>query len=378
MTAQANQPADPRLVSSAMASFLQIGVLLIVLVWCYEILSPFIQIIIWAVIIAVALYPLHVSLSSRFGGREKLSATLLALIGVPLIVAPAYFLTDSTVGSLEQISEHLKDGTASIPAPSAKVADWPLIGPKVFESVERRHEQSGGLPEQVRAAASFAEPGALGLAGGVVLTVLQFIASFIIAGVLLTNAAGGNRMADAVVCRLVGAQRGTALAELSTLTIRSVAKGILGIAFVQAFLAAIGLVVMDVPAAGLWAAAVLVAAIVQLPPILVLGPIAAWVFSVADPLPATVFLVYSILVGLSDALLKPLFLGRGVEVPMLVILLGAIGGAMMNGPIGLFVGAVVLAVGYQILMIWLAAEDPEAETEASPRMQPPMSKPPAT
>jgi len=159
--------------------------------------------------------------------------------------------------------------------------------------------------------------------------------------------------------RLVGKERGDALTELTIQTIRSVFKGVLGVAFIQAALAAIGLVVMDVPAAGLLAGAVLVVAIVQLPPILVLGPVAVWVFSVAAPLPATIFLVYSIIVSFSDAALKPLLLGRGVEVPMLVILLGAIGGAIVDGVIGLFVGAVVLAVGYQLLKAWLAMEQEE-------------------
>ena len=124
---------------------------------------------------------------------------------------------------------------------------------------------------------------------------------------------------------------------------------------------ALGLVLVGVPAAGLWAFAVLVLAIVQLPPILVLGPIAFWVFSVADPVPATIFLVYAIVVSGSDALLKPMFLGRGVETPMLVILIGAIGGAIASGIIGLFIGAVVLALGYELLVAWMAPDEPEAE-----------------
>ena len=113
------------------------------------------------------------------------------------------------------------------------------------------------------------------------------------------------------------------------------------------------------PAAGLWAFAVLVLAIIQLPPILVLGPIAFWVFSVADTVPATIFLIYAIVVSGSDAVLKPMLLGRGVETPMLVILIGAIGGAMASGIIGLFIGAVVLALGYELLVAWMAPDEVE-------------------
>jgi predicted PurR-regulated permease PerM len=138
---------------------------------------------------------------------------------------------------------------------------------------------------------------------------------------------------------------------------------VLGVALIQTFLAAIGLLVMGVPGAGIWAAIVLLLAIMQLPPILILGPIAAWVFSTADPVPATIFLVYSIIVSFSDGVLKPMFLGRGVDVPMLVILLGAIGGMISSGIIGLFIGAVILALGYQLFQFWLndGEENPEPD-----------------
>jgi predicted PurR-regulated permease PerM len=134
-------------------------------------------------------------------------------------------------------------------------------------------------------------------------------------------------------------------------------KGVLGIAIIQAVAAAVGLAVMGVPAAGLWAFAVLVVAIVQLPPWLVLAPIVVWVFSVAEPVPATIFAVYMLIVSLADMVLKPMLLGRGVETPMLVILVGAIGGAMTLGIIGLFLGAVILAVSYELLVAWMAPDE---------------------
>jgi len=101
----------------------------------------------------------------------------------------------------------------------------------------------------------------------------------------------------------------------------------------------------------------------QLPPILILAPIAIWVFSVAEPVPATIFAVYSFVVSISDSFLKPMFLGRGVDVPMLVILIGAIGGAMSSGIVGLFIGAVILALGYQLLIAWMASDE-ESEPAA--------------
>ena len=120
---------------------------------------------------------------------------------------------------------------------------------------------------------------------------------------------------------------------------------------------------LDVPAAVIWAALVLILAVVQLPALLVLGPIAVWVFSVSDPIPATLFAIYAVVVSLCDSVLKPMFLGRGMDIPMLVILLGAIGGAFLSGIIGLFIGSVALAVGYKLLIAWMVTEEAEESAE---------------
>jgi predicted PurR-regulated permease PerM len=196
----------------------------------------------------------------------------------------------------------------------------------------------------------------LKFAGSMAIGVLQFILSIIVAGVFLVSAEGGYKTALTISSSLLG-ERGNGLVDLSIATIRSVAKGVLGVAIIQSILSAIGLVAMDVPAAGLWAGAILILAIVQLPPLIVLGPIAVWIFSIADPVPATIFAVYAFIVSISDSFLKPMFLGRGMEIPMLVILLGAIGGAILLGIIGLFIGAIVLALGYEILKSWMETDE---------------------
>ena len=136
------------------------------------------------------------------------------------------------------------------------------------------------------------------------------------------------------------------------------------VTIIQSVLAGIGLMAADVPAAGLWALIVLFLAVIQLPPLLILGPIIIYVFSTADTTPAVIFMIWSILVSMSDAFMKPLFLGRGVDVPMLVILLGAIGGMLLSGLIGLFVGSVVLSLGYKVLQAWLINDGPEVSNTA--------------
>ncbi len=205
----------------------------------------------------------------------------------------------------------------------------------------------------------------VGFAGHTVGSAFLFAFSIIIAGVFLTTASGGHATARNIASNLVGMERGPAFTDLAILTIRSVAKGVLGVALIQTILAAIGLLAAGVPGAGVWAGLVLVLAIVQLPPLIVLGPIAIWYFSVAEPVPAIVFLVYASVVSVSDTFLKPLLLGRGVEVPMLVILIGAIGGAIAKGIIGLFVGAVILALGYELVKLWMAPDEPKLDMAES-------------
>ena len=362
MTGADSSQVDQRFLANAMASFIQIGAVVALIIWCFNIVAPFLNIIIWGLIISVALYPLHVGLTARVGGREKLSATLLVLACLAVLLVPVWYLADSTVDGLRHIAAVLEGGAVSIPPPAESVADWPLIGERVYAA------WSGAATDFQTTLNNYAPQlrsigqSAVAFAGGAVTSVFQFVFSIIVAGVFLTSAKNGYEVSRNLAISLIGSERGEKITNLSILTIRSVTKGVLGVAIFQAILSAIGLVAIGVPAAGLWAGAVLVLAIIQLPPILILGPIAIWVFSVMDGLPATMFLVYAIIVSASDAFLKPLLLGRGVDVPMLVILIGAIGGAMSQGIIGLFVGAVVLALGYEVVTAWMAPDEPELET----------------
>ncbi len=122
---------DQKVLKTVMASLVQIIAVLLLLYWCFTILSPFLAIIIWGLIISVALYPTHVSFSARLGGREKLSATILILIGITIIVVPTWILAESTIGGLREIAAELEDGTARVPPPADSVADWPVIGERV-------------------------------------------------------------------------------------------------------------------------------------------------------------------------------------------------------------------------------------------------------
>jgi predicted PurR-regulated permease PerM len=291
------------------------------------------------------------------------------LLGLAILLVPSYILGDSSVHALKAVGAQLNSGTVSISPPDESVADWPLIGERVHaiwsEAADNLEVTLNKFQDQLKDLGGQV----VRFTGSMAIGILQFVASIIIAGVFLVGAEGGRRTSLTFALSLVG-DRGEALTDLAVATIRGVAKGVLGVAIIQALLCAVGLVLIGVPAAGIWTFAVLMLAIMQLPPIIILGPIAIWVFSVTEPLPATIFLVYALIVSVSDGFLKPLFLGRGMEIPTLVILLGAIGGMIMSGIVGLFIGAIVLALGYEVLVAWMETDElnnprqPAAETEA--------------
>ena len=262
-------------------------------------------------------------------------------------------LSDSIVGGATGLKNGLENGTLTVPPPSASVKEWPAIGERVYESWLQAsvNLQSYGAKhaEQVKSLTAFLAGSIAALGGAVV----QTIFSLIIAGLLMMNAMGGGRIAFTFAERL-GGPKGRELTTMSIATIRSVVRGVLLVAMIQGLMSAAGLVVAGVPAAGFWALLVMIVAIMQLPPILILGPIAAYVFSANDSTVISVaFLVWSIIVSMADGFLKPIFLGRGVAVPMMVILVGAIGGMMTAGIIGLFIGAVIFALGYKMIEFWM-------------------------
>lgn len=363
MTSANSSQTDDRFLANAMASFIQIGALLLLAMWCLQIVSPFIGIVVWGLVISIALFPAHKAITTRLGGREKTSAFILTAIGLAILIVPTWLLAESTIGGLRHVAGALESGSVTIPPPNASVAEWPLIGDNVHEIWSSAATNLEATLNKYSPQLQALGKTALGVAKSTVGGVFQFIFSIIIAGVLLTSAESGYQAARNIAGSLMGDRAGDKMTDMSILTIRSVVKGVLGVAIIQAILSAIGLAQVGVPAAGLWAGAVLVLAIIQLPPIIILGPIAVWVFSVAEPVPATIFLVYSLIVSVSDAFLKPMLLGRGVETPMLVILIGAIGGAITSGIIGLFLGAVVLALGYELLSAWMAPDE-QAPVEA--------------
>jgi len=357
-----SQPSNDKLfVARALEATIHIGLVVLLLYWCFKIGQPFIQIIVWGIIIAVAIHPGYKRLKSALGGRGRLAAILITLFALIVLLVPAYLFSGSLINTAQEYSALLDAGTLSVPPPSESVRSWPVIGEPFYKFWNLASNNLGATLSKITPQLKKFGIPLLSAAAGAGVGVLKFVVSIIIAGVLLSNDAGGGQAARAIATRLAG-ERGAMAVELAVATVRSVTLGILGVALIQTLMAGLGFLLVGVPGAGLWALLVLIFAVVQLPTILVLGPIIVYVFSTSSTVIAVVFTIWSILVGISDAFLKPLLMGRGVDVPMLVIFIGAIGGFMTSGIIGLFVGAIIFSLGYKLFILWLNMDiQPEGE-----------------
>ena len=361
----ADRPLDPRLESRLLDVLIRAGLVLALVMLCYRVFAPFLVLMVWALILAITLYPLHQWLAARMGGRTGWAATLISLLGVALIVAPTALLLGSLGDSVHRVIDGVQQNTLQIPPPRPGVAAWPVVGERVHAAWQLAHDDLPALVKSMQPKLGELAKAALAMVASIGGGILGFVAAFIVAGIIMAFGAGGDRASHAIFARVVGAERGDEFTTLSVATIRAVAQGVIGIAFIQAILVGLVLLFAGVPLAGVLAIIVLVLGIAQVPALIVTLPAIAyiWMSGAYDTGAAVVNSVLLFVAGMADNVLKPLMLGRGVDAPMPVILLGALGGMAAGGIVGLFVGAVLLALGYQIFMGWVAA-NPEAKPTA--------------
>ncbi|MFV2056433.1 MAG: AI-2E family transporter [Thiohalomonadales bacterium] len=339
---------------------IRIGLIALLAFWSLYIAAPFVVPVIWGIIIAVGSYPVHQLLQSKLGLSNALSATLYSFLLLALLITPTVILSGELIDEAQELSTQVKQDKLTIPPPPTSVKGWPLVGEKISAFWTRASEDPKETVRKIRPELEKIGKWLISTAAGAGFTILMFSFSIIIAGVFLATAAKGRQAAEAILTRLVG-ENGKNMTDLAQATVRSVVNGILGIAILQAILAGLGFMAMDIPWAGALALLCLVLAVVQIDILIILIPLSIYAFSTTGTFAAVVFLIWNIAVGLMNNVLKPILLGRGVKAPMAVIFIGAIGGMIAHGIIGLFIGAVVFVLGYTLFMVWLD----EAETKDS-------------
>jgi len=336
-------------------SFIRLAIVVGLFLWASLIIKPFVGALAWAIILAVAIYPFYRKMVKKVGeSKKKLFTTVFSIISIALVAIPSYMIFSSVLESTTTVLQELKEGTLSVSSPTEKVKDWPL-GNKIYDNWE---SASNNLETYIINHKDFVMDAGKTFFGsflGIMATLIVFILSLIIAIVFMYNADGAHKTSVQFAKKLVG-ENGEEIVLMARNTIRSVVKGILLVAIIQSVLSFIGFQAIGLPAAGFFTLLVLLCAIVQLPVTLAVIPAIALAFSTTDNTTyAVIFTVYILVVSLLDNFLKPVLLSKGLQTPTVIIFLGAIGGVMLHGIIGLFVGTVVMALAHRFYMNWVNA-----------------------
>lgn len=344
-------PQNQKDLSRALEVSIHVGLVVLLTTACLAILRPFLPLVAWGIVIAIAVYPAYRRLRSVLGGRGKLAAVLFTVFVLAILIVPLVLLSETLIENMQTLATRVRNGTYGIPPPPDSVETWPIIGAPVHSLWNTASTNLTGLLKSLAPQIKALLPQLLSASAGIGLTALQFVLSILVAGVLLANASGGATITHSLARRLFG-HRGPEFEDLAGCTIRSVTNGILGVAVIQSLFAGLGFLVAGLPGAGLWTLFFLFGAVLQIGGV-VLIPAVIYMFAIASTTKAVLFLIWCVVVGLLDNVLKPMLLGRGVAVPIAVVFLGAIGGFLAIGTIGLFVGAIILSVGYKLFLAWL-------------------------
>ena len=345
-------------------TLIRVGLIGALAVLCFRIFSPFLSLTVSSIILAVAIYPLHQWVARRIGGRQKLASTILVIVGVSLLIIPTWALMNSFADSVGSFVSAVQQNTLRIPPPSENVKNWPIVGNDAYNYWTRASADLPGLLQTMQPKLSDLTRDAFSIIASIGRSMLLLFAAFIIANIVMAYGDSAGRNGQLIFSRLAGPTRGATLAQLALSTIRAVALGVVGVAAIQALLIGLALMIAGIPVAGILAIVALVLGIAQVPAIIITLPVIVYIWAGGDYSSgaAVAHTIILLLTSLADNVLKPLMLGRGVNVPMPVILLGALGGMATGGIQGMFVGATALALGYELLKNWVTTGPSPSET----------------
>lgn len=367
MSPTTEEIADIKFQRRVIDTVIRIGILIALVIWCFDILRPFVYPIIWGIIIAAATHGTHQKLQSILGGRDKLAATLITLIMLAVLIVPVAVLAESMVTGAQALADEVKAGMLKVPPPPETIKTWPVVGEQLDALWQRASKNIAAVAKQFAPQLKIIGSWLLSAAAGAGFGVLQFIFAIIISGILLATSKGSSGALKTFATRLAG-EKGTEFVAIAGKTVNGVTRGILGVALIQSILAGVAFLVVGIPAAGLWAFIALILAVIQIGILPVALGTVIYVFSVSEPVTAVLFTIWMVVVSVMDNVLKPLLMGKGAAVPIPIIFLGAIGGFITAGILGLFIGAIILSIGYTLYLMWIADVDPAVanETAAKP------------
>jgi predicted PurR-regulated permease PerM len=348
----------PRRVNAHLVELaIRLGLVAFLAYWSFLLVRPFLPIMVWSVVLAVALNPIFLWIAALLGGRRKAAAAILAILGLGVVIGPATWLGFGLIEAIRGLIERLDTGELSIPPPPESIRGWPLLGQQVYDfwtqaSTNVRSALASILP-QLRPFGLMLLEAAQSAGTGT----LKFLASVIIAGFLFPPGpalvAGTKTLA-----RRIDAANGEAYVRLAGATINAVSRGVIGISLLQAIVGGMGMWLVEVPGASLLTFLILVLGIVQIGPLIIVVPLIVWGWMTMPTALAFAFTLCMLTVNFMDNFLKPFVLARGLTTPILVIFIGVIGGVLTHGIAGLFAGPVVLAVAWDLSRAWISEGNP--------------------
>ncbi len=355
-------------IEARVSDLVRLGIIGLFAYWTVLLIAPFALIVIWSGILAVALYPMFNALSRLIGNRPVIAATVIVVACLVLIIAPLALVAVNFAEAVEGLVSKLQAENFTLPAAPASIREWPVIGERLYAAWNK---VAGDLASNI---IQFQKP-ILHVMGIVVAKlasisggVLSFVASVILSGFFLTQS---TRLAETiqVLASRVAGDRGVGFAKLAGTTVRNVSRGVIGVAFLQTLMCGLCFAFFDLPARGALTFIIFMLCVMQLGPGLVLVPAIIWGwFSWPTPV-AFALTVVAVPIMLVDNVLKPILMAKGLSTPMLVILIGVIGGTLSYGLLGLFLGPIVLSVFYELLRAW--AWPPRDSADTNPTAQHP-------
>lgn len=331
---------------------IRLGLFAALVFWCFVLVRPFVTIVAWAVVLTVALYRPYVWLARHLGGRPRLAALIVTALAIAVVIGPAAWLGLGLIQALTFFSDQVSTGQLTVPAPPAVIRDWPFIGERLYNFWTLASTNLEATFAQVAPYLKAVARPMLAIVGSFGVGAIKFLASVILTGFLLPAGATLAAASRNIVARLMPDSQED-FVELAGATIRAISLGVIGVALVQSFLFGIGLKFAGISSAGMLAFIVLILSILQLGGSIVLIPCVIWIWMTKDTTIALPVTVYLILVSLADNALKPLLMGRGLTTPLPVIFVGLIGGTLAHGIVGLFIGPIILAVGWDLMAAWM-------------------------
>lgn len=332
--------------------------------WCFVVIQPFLSIIVWGVILAIGLNSSFRWLERKLGGRSAPAALVLLLAGLAVILGPLAVLIINLAGDLSSLAAPLSAGGLSLPTSPPWVVDVPLVGPALNEAWTAAAADFPSFLDQIKPTLGRVSQSLLGSGASFFTSVIQLVVALIVALLLMINASPLQRRISLAGRRLMP-QQSDELIALASSTLQHVIRGVIGVALVQTALVGVGLVLAGIPWAGILIGLCLVLSLLQLGPTLVVLPVLIYAWMTMGTLSALLLTVWLVPAGLIDNVLKPIWMAKGLPVPLIVVLLGVIGGTLAYGLTGLFTGPVILSLGYSILRIWVHVPADSASSEAA-------------